>query len=463
MANSLFRATFLLLALASCLYLGWALICHESARMRQNEGALGQLCRNIFNIKQISQMEKLIHLLKEVIKGKDFVRHQQDAKRQSIWCLGMNFSLPCIEQADAIVDLENVIGERENICESRHIDKIDAYYRRYLSPDDIYTVSLTKKFFSLYANQVSFLCKSNLLKSLRIVDRQFFTQDDYNKVIPWILHSDDCRLPEELNSIVEPLIAGSSNGTSDQQQNLHCLARKALESSINSVNDLVEAFEHDASDEAPEQQLESNVANSKSTNLILVIPETRHEIVEGMLKTCKKFKLAYSHTVMPIVRLVQMGFDPSFKNFNRECYRSQLIQRWLTITLVCHSLLGSRLANEEYREFQNNAGVKERSLIIVDNGNADGERVEVDQIQGDQANAILNTLRNEIEDELWVYKYMPSRFSKIKSGILRKMYKIFNIGELDDHIVFRRRVADAKRYVVKLVLVGLALAGVKAI
>lgn len=445
--------------------------CFNQSQMKH----LGSLCNELKTIKKLSEMDQLIKVLKEVMKDVDYIEYQKYSHWNEYWKQTFDHSRPCLAQADAIVNLNPIIIERENVCKSNHITKIEAYYEKYLK-NKLTThcnqpKPITSDFFFLYAGQVAIICKQNLLKSLNLADEKLFNDDSYAKVMPWQSNQENiCKTIDLNHNAISPTNKKPSNQREETQR--LCSARQALSGAKN-VYELVESIDRDEQtmirmvtgfeddSKAADSLNNINLEDSNETEYILVVPEHDKQTIEEILKTCLKFKPVYENTVLSIVRLISMGIDPDFKKFNRrfdlKCQQEKLIQQWFSITLICNSMLKSRLADD---------------ANDVDGGNdiskLDGQHgfiiVEEERHQDEENNSFLEEplsfLSYPIEDELWIGKFLPSRIGRLKTKFIKNIVKTFKINQLLNNVVFQKTIKRVKRVTISLILVVLTLMGI---
>lgn len=421
---------------------------------------LDSLCYELGSIKKLSQVEQLIDVLKKVMKDVNYIDYKKYSHWNDYWKRSIYHTRPCLMQANAIVDLEPIIGERANVCKSSHINKIEDYHRKYIksiqSTASSHQKPITSNFFHLYAGQVAIICKQNLLQSLNNANDKLFDADSYAKFMPWLSEEGTC----EANKIPETLQHGSER---------QCNARRAL-SSVKSVYELVDSLDKDqesmarmlaklkeGNNKAVEGQLETDRQRSK-IEFILMVPEHDKQPVKDVLKSCSDFRPIYENTVLPIVRLISLGIDPDFEKFDRKfdakCREEKIVQRWFSITLVCNSMLKSRLSDSA-----NDTGngtpdvVNQHGLVIVDGKQ---EQAENDATNNEPP----EFLSYPIEDELWVGKFMSSHLGRLKSSFIKNIVKTFKINELLNNVVYQKTVKNAKTFSITSILVVLTLMGI---
>lgn len=462
---------------------------------RRSEAELGQLCRKINTFKKISQMNELISLLRPISKQYLFdTSNGQIVVTSPINLFNQNPMMPCIQQADAILDLDEIINERTNVCANSHLNKIENYHDKYIKPlisssnDNSFARVLrqiqkviTAKFFRLYADQVSFLCKSNLLHSLKLVEsNELVEQDDYVKALPWLSHANSiiCKKIDQQHSVASKLetkqqqvLLTDLNGFTKEEIQ-QCKASKAL-SEISTINELVEAFELDEKSRISlekakqddttgknKEEIGSNVNGEETFNehsgLFLIVPPDQMHLVKDMLISCSKLRPIYEQTIQPIVRLARLGYNPSFNNFDKVCTEEKLIQKWFGITLVCNAILSSHLTDiNRYQELKEDFEANKKSLIVIDELDTITDSDQQDE--GTGLSKVLELMKNPIEDELWVYKYGTNKLQRFRDGVLKKIFKLFNVEDIDDHVVFRKRLADTNHWIIRVVIITVSL------
>lgn len=460
--------------------------------MGQDNKKLAELCQRAPNMKRISDMQQLIAQLKHSIKSMDANEWQRKINGSATlkWVDPLKVTSQsvlqvCLEQAESFVDLETILAEQDNVCKRSHIDALDAYHRKHLvvvaansggSSGDGAQVSavvvtrrkqmLVKRFFKLYANQVAFTCKQNLLRSLRQAEEQFVPDKSLQRVMPWLKHMNGCASLDQQQQQQETEQAAAA---ADEEESIRCRATEAL-SSINDIHALVEAMrrggdaEHQAG--ADLVQTISSTTDAADAGFILLIPNHMRPIVSQMMDSCARLERVYANTIMPIVRLAQNGYDPHYEAFDAKCAQEKLIQKWFAITLICNSLLSSRLADQDVQ-----AELQKELAIVDDDGDESNNKpdvIVVDHRADEEArnceaeSELLRVMQNNIEDELWVAKYIPSKLNRITSDIVHKMMQKFKLDELLQNVVFRNRVKYARDVVIKLIFIGLALVGINA-
>lgn len=427
--------------------------CSTSSQLSKmnDEEAFEYLCASINKIDHISTMNRLINATRAV-KAKSVENNIRYHKRCATfawsdpvtwsWICG-DRNKSCLVQADAILALEDIINEQKNVCSKSHIDKVAAYKKRYTKKG----FKLTKSFFTLYANQLSVICKQHLLRSLKTADEQLISRESYEKVTLWLRPDKDCdKITEDADLEQDNLITAERE---IRKTKAHCQAAKAL-TSMKNINDLVEAIGSEPDEMVKTESYGSKHKTSYNRFFVLLVADNMRTQIEDILNTCSKFEQVYQHTVMPIVRLAQMGYNPEYQNLDKRSQEEFLIQNWFSITLVCNSILSARLADSAYqKEFATLMAKNEHGIIIVDPVNDFGSNVDE---TGDY-------FKCPIDDELWIKAYLPGTLRRTTSLFVKNIMKSFKIDDLSQNVVFKRRISKGTNYMLKLIFISLAFAG----
>lgn len=439
---------------------GYNLVEGATKQSSQQMKELDSLCSELGSIKKLSQLEQLIDALVKVMKDVNYIDYQKYSHRNDYWKRSLFHTRPCLVQADAIVELEPIIKERDNVCKSSHINKIEDYHKKYIKSKQLappsYQKPITSNFFHLYAGQVAIICKQNLLQSLNLANEKLFNSDSYAKFMPWLSKEDTCE-------------ATKISDTLQQETERQCNARRAL-SSVKSVYELVDSIDRDQesiakmvaklkedSNRVADSQLETDGQHS-GIEFILMVPEHDKQPVKDILKSCSDFRPIYENTVLPIVRLISLGIDPDFEKFDQKfdakCREEKLVQKWFSITLICNSMLKSRLPDSANDAGNNTPSMmSQHGLIIVDG--------KQQQNLNDETNhEPPGFLSYPIEDDLWIGKFISSRLGRLKSNFIRNIVKTFKINELLNNVVYQKTVKSAKTFSISSILVVLTLMGI---
>lgn len=441
---------------------------------------LAKLCGKVHSIKKISEMRKLIKSLKTLTdNGETPHSHSKSPLRY----LTPKPSEPCLAQAPAFLDLGDIIDEKVNVCSSDHVTKLEHYYdehlRSYMTSSTLSPLHLighdsrplTLRFFMWYAKQVSFACKSNFFRSLRIVEEANIVSDyDFELALPWLSRADF------MTSEHTPFEKDSSQHEHHQQPPLtkkrahqQSKARSALEE-LTDIDELAILLNSDdavlAMNEQQQQQPEAPAgatsanmdsnddsgADDANQNVVLLVPESRMKMVTDITMACSKFKPIYEQVVMPIVRLARLGASPEFDKFEEACKKKPEAKKWFGLTLVCETMLKSRLVKANKDEH-----VKEDGLVVV--GECDEAKISCEQIEtknyGSHVPSLIEQkvkgmLRIKIEDELWISKYDKTPIRRLTDNFEKKWIKTFNIDNVHDHVNFIHMREHAKRVSVRL-------------
>lgn len=399
------------------------------------------LCRKVSSMKHLSQVEALIFSLKRVLR---FENADATMRKQS-WNLMPNPMKSCIEDKDAILDLEEIIKERANVCKSTHLDKIEAYQEKWIDVGPHIKPKVTRQFFRRYANQVSFNCRRNLLHWLNEAELRFFSEKnrDYSTILPWFARKNTCTKQQIDGELMNKGEVKSIGDLTIEEK--RCLASETL--SVKSIGELVETLHH-----------EKNGKKQHDAALFLLVPSIYHDKLDLILASCASVEPIFRETILPIVRLAQMDYYPDFKEFEKKCETERVIQEWFSITLICSSLLDSKIIDDKkYSDFD--PYIKQKIVVIVDNdgyGNNGAAEAET------QATAPSLFIENPIEDELFLSRYNPNRLSKIKESFFNKVFKVLKIEDVKSRIVFRKRVSDTNHVVRSVVLASLIILGLNS-
>lgn len=435
------------------------------------EEELDRACRGLSEANKISQIEEIIRLLK---KPRGVKKPPPEPSTGWLVSKFRKFSSKgtCRTQADSFLDLEPILAEKQNVCLKSHIDRLEAYNRKHFS--SLTSNKLVYDFFKSYAYQVSFICKQHLWRSLNIANEKYVKQEDYEKVMPWLSSNKNCQVFEK-----------QKKGKRTSPEMIRCEAINAI-AKIDTYTELADALEADthspastvypfvATEAAPATgTTEIPVSTSTALNmtapfqttaqqerLFLVLPKDKRVVVEDMLEACDKFEAIYDQTVMPIIRMAQMGYDVVFKNFLRKCAEEELIRRWFSITLICKSMRATSVADnhyvDKYNEESNIAqGDENKCIIVQDIVNTDNEKPRNKLPE-------KSLFDNPIDDEIWISDFIPGRLGQFQTDISRRISKALHIEEMDKYVLFKRNVKYVRDSSVKLTIVGLSLIGINA-
>lgn len=409
---------------------------------------LSQLFSKVVETKRISEMQQLIDTAHQISANFKHTNSSQ-ANHLSASCgswMGTDRKEDAVMQhIKAIIDLGPILSEREDVCKTSHIDMVEAYKEKHLDPG----FKITKSFFNLYTNQVSFECKRNLWHALNVADSEYVDQDDYIRVMPWQTAETCFRdLEKDKDHLAEGYIKIARE---------RCNAIMAL-TSTKGINELTEVLISIKS-----TALEGQNSRTNAPELFtLLIPEKIRPSIEEMRSACKRLELIYAKTILPIVRLLNMGFDPDYQKFNRKCKTEPLIQRWFSVTVICTSMMNSRLGPS--------AANHGAGLIVVGDDNLEtaGSANETSSTESEGAALNLNEKKPlpkdlymyPIEDELWIGKYQPSRLKKLTTRYVHNIMKAFKLDKLHTNVVFKRRINRVKGVIISLLLLQLTLLGI---
>lgn len=409
----------------------------ESLTSEQAEARLVTLCRGISNFDELSQMQELIDLVKSVSNQKNYAEYQ----KKNSWNFLSSDALRaggCLHQADSIYALGPLLEERQNVCKPSHIDLIEDYKRRYI---DSKLATLTKKFFKIYAYQVSEICKQNMASSLIEVEKQFISEESFEKVMPWLKIKPVCR---DKYDVVPDLIQSEKD---DPKEDLRCGALDAL-SSLKSINDLTVALNEDnkkviddvepidmgstsepASHEDKSQSDPTRAGNTRKSQFYPLMSTDVKMKLEDMVNVCTRFEQVYANVIIPIVRLASMGLDLVNRKFNQKCFEEKRIQRWFAVTLVCSSILNLHpiKPEQDHERIELNSEMK----MPADHDVGVGVKSDV------SSSSILPSLwlLNSIENKLDISQHVPGKLSNLKSKFVKNIVNLIESNETIRRVV----------------------------
>lgn len=403
-------------------------------KQQPDEQKLNRLCRVVSSMKNISQMQELIDVVRKLVDSNSnqpqTTSFKLSCNNKELWLANTYPVQVCLRQAEAILSLDPIIGERENVCKKSHIDKIRAYRRQFIINQK---VKLTRPFFTLYAEQVSFICKRNLLSSLNKADKSLFTEQDYQVIRPET-SSDRSRTDDQL--------AGHLEGQ-DENSKSHCAESNPL-TCEKSINELAQVLRDDEA---------TTTGNQEVQDIVLKTTQSLRVGFQTMFDVCVKFEKVYVNTVSPIVRLAQMGFDARYDRFDEKSREDKMMQLWFNITLVCDSVLRVHLSDLETIQ-KDSANQDENKPIVVDVA----EHSQLPQRNQDPP----EFLKNPIEDELWIGKYLPAKMSILRSEFVNYLTKVSRLDKLFQNVAFRKGLRWTKRSLITIVIIGLTLLGMNS-
>lgn len=414
----------------------------EIASLQQAEKRLTSLCRDISSITNLKTMQQLIDSLKTVSSKR------LEIKRTNSWSF-FNYDrmVPCLDNANSIIELEPLISERVNVCKPSHIDLIEAYQKAHTRN------KLTRKFFKIYAYQVSTICKQNMARNL-VEAEKGLTEDIFEKAMPWVASGDSC----DTNMRSDKLEDAFKQEYSDQH--IKCMAIEAI-SSLDNINELVDVMRNDQRLNEDIQSVEGGAKTDSKTragtflisreptrkqiymNLYDLIPRDAKSSVDEMVATCKELEAIYQQTVMPIVRLAMIGYDLGHIKFDRKCQKEKSIQRWFSVTLICNSILQSSPSFEE--------GVESDSETVKTVRDSRGQE------KNEFEESIPSWQNNPIEDDLKIAKNIPSSFSRFTTRFVENIDRLLESKQLTSKMSVKDAIRKAGSVAAKVIFVILAI------
>ena len=473
--------------------------------------SLKTLCHRKQPITSLSEMRKLVAALR-ALRGQHGAQFSPSRFSWSarVATSGRSSLEQCLRHMHNLLDLEELLDESEtaDVCSARHVDKIERYLAAHRQPAGFW---LLDEFVKLYAEQVAFRCKSSLLHSLGVAAKLGLADEqDLVRAVPWLARQDgQCQLGAsgQLDELLEREARAArlaTNGLASQQQSSAshqqqrsaarldlCLARSLL--TLTSVQELAELTSQDRSSKhslmervtgvggpptgagqpraegGQAAELPAAAAEQEQQLYLLVVPEGQTPVIEGMLAACRRLRPVYENTIMPIVRLIRLGFDPPFATFDRVCQTNQMVQNWLAAVALCDALLGSRLELAKRDSLGQLFHEEAQGLLLVDE--LDGSKEEQQQpetvdgegqsLQGSSslsyAQIVAALPKIGLDDELWLHKYRKTKFGAFRDTVRQRFMKAFNVISISDHVIFRRRVKDLANFSFRLLLVALAV------
>lgn len=421
----------------------------SASKSEENQDkTLPQLCKSIHKCKDISVMLELIGKMREYLFDKSRAiaenKIQPPSAVSNFW-ESLNFlsqKRACLRQVDAIMELEPILRETQKVCSQGHLDKMEAYRKKHV-PGYSFAArpKITHSFFVLYAGQVSVVCKRNLKRSLEAAEQQLIGTKDFEQISLFLKPPISCD-PSHLTAVneedsteqsatdsminLEQQIDKTDRSAADQaspqqlpqpgaaaaesqvkidKEKLRCRALNAL-SEIKSIDQLVAMLGQDIQLNTKEELKNANSGLDKLGDAFeRDMPASVRENLDRLHEICYKFERIYSHNIMSIVRLSQMGYDPSFPQFEVTCLENTMIQRWFGITVICSSLLKDGRAKLE-----------------------DSSRTRV----RDHDAELKSMIQSPIDSKLTIGKYLPSRLSKLSSDFVKNMKKKLHIEDDSD-------------------------------
>lgn len=460
-------------------------------------GQIGHLCRRMSSFKELAQMQELIDNLKlylgensDGINGSqsnmsiDWLAHPGSALSSLV---GKAPAEKCLEQAQAILDLEPILQSRESVCSKAHLDLLEQYHNKWSLLD---RRLVTGRFLTLYGNQVSFLCKSSLLHTLTMAEEKLsIGQSDFEKAMPWLKRK-SCSSSSVADDLVSDVLM-NDNDDNDEHLNQYCLAQQAL-TNVHNINELAAVI--NSNDQLQSSSLigdqkvsipsaanplqDSTIGAAAAAQVVepetgkdevfLVVPDSLRPILNRMLGACSRLQPVYQNTVLPIVRLLKLGYDPEFRNFEKICRESEQVRRWFSATLVCNSLLSSHVENkdelrikkEEVQQLPKNG--RQESFVVVQEEKKEANEETHDAFKGNiskqEENNLMELIRVPIDNELWMHKYrQTSSLDRVRSKFYNLILKAFHVEDVADHIIMRRRVRDYSHLTFKIILMTLTV------
>ena len=401
--------------------------------------------------------------MEELIELVELHQDKNRAHSASLWHSKRAQAERCLEQAEALLELRPILQQRASVCSSEQAQLLEQYHRRHLKGRRRRQRPVTAPFLALYSNQVALECKLNLVRSLNQASGQLRERGLFERALPWSSGAQATSAGATCDGrAVERLV---DNIAVQPKQIDACVARYAL-SNVRSFNQLAELLEQERA-EPQEAKLEperQQVSGAPSEELYLVVSDKDRPRLEQMLEACAQLEPVYENSIMPIVRLLRLGYNPEHDQFERLCRSSEQMRDWCTVTLVCRPLLSSHLNDARiYREFRDRA--RDKSLVVVDqieaaaNDELGQERPTERPAGSRELDSLLKSIQVPLGyDELWLSNYKQTKFERLLGGAYRGILRAFNVKNEADNIIFRRKVRGYGRMTWKLVLIALTAA-----
>lgn len=207
----------------------------------------------------------------------------------------------------ALNELRELVSfdKNENICSLEKVEEIRRFNAEHLSKDDRLPKA-AKNFFVAYGLQVSASCKRSMIFSIESVnERHLLNEDDYATIEPWT--GAQSTLAEFMNEFT----------TSD-------LDNLVLPSDILRV---------------------SSGSDGGQQNQPVAIQVASGHPIKHLHNVCQqRFKPVYDQIVLPVISLINMGFNYKSKYLVRDesedFTKNNVVRQWYRIVYICE-LLGS--------------------------------------------------------------------------------------------------------------------------
>lgn len=225
----------------------------------------------------------------------------------------------CYDIEEPIVELERIIDKRvDGVCKMDYINQLIQYHSKYLSKDDKDVKHLSnstegrkymKRFFSYYAHQVAYYCKSRILDQLEKLQSRY-----------------DC----------SALLSRALPQASITEENSHNIKEDEIRNFLNSFSKI-------------ENFALNSIANKIKTprgSYELIVPDEAIERVQSLKTQCLSRKPYYSALFSPVAVLAQLDYQvDQLSDIDREGLnsdRDKLLKCWLSTAQLCEGLLSTQ-------------------------------------------------------------------------------------------------------------------------
>lgn len=393
----------IILLVAALLYLTISTHCLEENRRTIDESYnyVSKECDN--NLRQIDSLAKFsefVYHYKFLIKG---------YKKPKKGILNSAKHLRhCYDEEEPILELERIINDRQQgVCNKSYVERLVEYHSKYMAKDEtnndnndeiespsIPKSSYIKFFFTVYANQVAYTCKSKISTAIKDLQSKKDCSTVLAKAFPQIFAA---RTNQPLNTEV----AGQ----------------------VSDLNNFLDSFD----------RVENFVPVMKYKNIKtpqgyydVLIPDEAVQKINDLRKECKLREPDYTALFSPVGALAQLGYivdGPEIDANNNESDK-KLLKCWLATAQLCQGILRTRLTLNRAKEIDPDLKSKlvtikwgspklETDRLIVENNSSSSEN-EAIELSG-SFEEILPSIVKQVKKKYTIKEKVRSKVSSVLS------------------------------------------------
>lgn len=281
----------------------------------------------------------------------------------------------CSEQVkDAILDLEPVIDDADDVCSMKKVDQIRVYHLRYIQSHvtngraeaGVSIPQSLRNFFIGFGLKVNKICKTTMINNLIYDTRELLTPEDFEQLALWTKNE-------------ERFVLQSSNGPADYDDLLL-------------AGDLIRLTE----------------TRDSSSNEKIFIQTGASQLLNKIRSVCRRrFKPFYEKLIVPVVSLSNLGYNYQGEELERELREmksNKEVHQWYEVVYLCQALDDTELVESD--EDREKTGGLDRKLVKI------LTREEAEALKGDDKPA------DDDDDALEQIIYKPEGGNPISDVIL---------------------------------------------